>query len=103
MFRLATRCGREITVTGIIISGCSGTAVPALIRSEEARACDFLPVPDIVTGVREHVRSIDILPYLSGSNLSVFAEEPVVDFVAATGTDAFAMAMQEVGISRDRN
>jgi excinuclease ABC subunit B len=99
MFRLATRCGREIDVTGDHNFWVLRNGTPALIKSAEAQPSDFLPVPDIVTDLRENVESVDILPYLSGTNLSVFAEEPILDYVAATGTDGFVAAMKEVGVN----
>jgi hypothetical protein len=49
MFRLATRCGREIEVTGDHNFWVLRGGVPTLIKSEEALPTDFLPVPDIVT------------------------------------------------------
>jgi len=99
MYRLATRCGREIAVTGDHNFWVLRDGFSTLIRSEEARDSDFLPVPDIVTDFREDLRSIDILPYLAGTRLSVFAEAPILDFVEATGTDGFVAAMNESGIS----
>src|SRR6266478_5084695 len=98
MFRLATRCGREIEVTGDhnfwVLRGGSLT----LIKSADAQTSDHLPVPDIVTDLREHIGSVDILPYLAGTKLSVFAEEPILDYVAATGTDGFVAAMKDSNI-----
>jgi len=90
MFRLATTCGREIEVTGDHNFWVLRGGVPTLIKSEEAVPTDFLPVPDIVTDLHENVDSIDILPYLAETGLSVFAEEPILDCLAASGTDGFS-------------
>jgi len=98
MFRLVTRCGREIAVTGDHNFWVLRDGVPTLIKSEEALPSDFLPVPDIVTDLHENLTCIDILPYLADTKLSVFAEEPILDYVAATGTDGFVAAMKESGI-----
>ncbi|MDB6159367.1 MAG: excinuclease subunit [Gammaproteobacteria bacterium] len=95
MFRLATRCGREMDVTGDHNFWVLRGGVLTLIKSQEAQPSDLLPVPDIVTDLRENIGSIDILPYLSVTKLSVFAEEPILDYVAATGTDGFVAAMKE--------
>jgi len=98
MYRLTTRCGREIDVTGDHNFWVLRDGVSTLIKSEDARESDRLPVPDIVTDFREDLKSVDILPYLSGTRLSVFAEEPILEYVAATGTDGFVAAMKESGI-----
>ena len=98
IFRLATRCGREIEVTGDHNFWVLRAGVPTLIKSEEALPTDFLPVPDIVTDPGESIDSIDILPYLADTGLSVFAEEPILDYVAASGTDGFVAAMREAGV-----
>ena len=95
MFRLATRCGREIEVTGDHNFWVLRNGAPTLIKSEEALPSDFLPVPDIVTDLHENLTSIDILPYLAGSRLSVFAQEPILEYVAAaSGTDGLVAARQ---------
>jgi excinuclease ABC subunit B len=99
MFRLSTQCGREVEVTGDHNFWVLRNGAPTLIKSEEALPTDFLPVPDIVTDLHENLTSIDILPYLAGSGLSVFAEEPILEYVAASGTDRFAAAMRGVGIN----
>jgi len=99
MFRLATHCGREIEVTGDHNFWVLRGSVPTLIKSEEALPTDFLPVPDIVTDLHENLQSIDILPYLAETRLSVFAEEPILDYVAASGTDGFVTAMQDAGVN----
>lgn len=90
MFRLATKCGREISVTGDHNFWVLRDGTPTLIKTEEARPSDYLPVPDIVTDLRENLSHIDILPYLANTKLSVLAEEPILDYVAATGTDGLA-------------
>jgi excinuclease ABC subunit B len=99
MFRLATRCGREIEVTGDHNFWVLRDGAPTLIKSEEALPTDFLPVPDIVTDLHENLDSIDILPYLADTRLAVFAEEPILDYVAASGTDGFVSAMSDSGIN----
>ncbi len=97
MYRLSTRCGREIDVTGDHNFWVLRGGKPTLIKSEEAQPTDFLPVPDIVTDLHENLDSIDILPYLAHTNLSVFAEAPIIDYVVASGTDGFVAAMSDAG------
>jgi excinuclease ABC subunit B len=95
MFRLATRCGREIEVTGDHNFWVLRNGAPTLIKSEEGLPSDFLPVPDVVTDLHENLASIDILPYLAGSRLSIFAVEPILEYVtAASGTDGLVAARQ---------
>ncbi len=50
-------------------------------------------------GLHENLDSIDILPYLAETRLSVFAEEPILDYVAASGTDGFVAAMRDAGLN----
>jgi excinuclease ABC subunit B len=99
MFRLSTRCGREIEVTGDHNFWVLRAGIATLIKSEQALPTDFLPVPDIVTDLHENIESIDILPHLAHTNLSVFAEAPIIDYAVASGTDGFVAAMSDAGIN----
>jgi excinuclease ABC subunit B len=94
MFRLTTRCGRDITVTGDHNFWVLREGVPTLVRTEDVRPSDYLPAPDAVAAFSPPITEIDILPYLRCTNLSVFAEDPILEFVAATGTGTFARVMK---------
>jgi len=105
MFRLRTRCGREVVLTGDHNLWVLRDGVLRLIATDQARATDFLPLPETLAdsaGERapEDVRSksglreLNILPYLAESELSVYAEAPVMEFVAAVGNGPFVAAMR---------
>jgi excinuclease ABC B subunit len=98
MYRLTTRCGREIDVTGDHNFWVLRDGTPRLIKTQDALPSDYLPVPDIVTDLHENLTSIDILPHLAETKLSVFAEEPILEYVAATGTHDFSAVMTEAGL-----
>jgi hypothetical protein len=40
------------------------------------------------------IRELDLLTYLADTNLSVFAKQPILEYVAATGTDGFMASMK---------
>jgi excinuclease ABC subunit B len=98
MYRLTTHCGREMDVTGDHNFWVLRNGSLTLLKTEEAKPSDFLPVPDIVTDLHENLTAVDILPYLRETRLSVFAEEPILDYVAVNGTDGLCAAMCEAGI-----
>jgi hypothetical protein len=90
MFRLRTRCGREATLTGDHNLWVLRDGRLKLIRTEEATASDFLPMPETLEGSEEPARSgslreIDILPYLADTSLSVHAETAIMQYAAAGG------------------
>ncbi len=99
MFRLRTRCGREVVLTGDHNLWVLRDGSLQLIRTDHARSTDYLPTPE-TTVVRQatassaDLRELDILPYLTDSNLSVFAETPILEFVIAAGNKTFVNAMQ---------
>ncbi len=99
MLRLRTRCGREVTVTGDHNLWVLRDGALRLIRTDDARSTDYLPMPEALEGKEdsrhsERLRELDILPYLSETNLSVFAEAPILEFVAAAGYGPFVAAMK---------
>jgi excinuclease ABC B subunit len=97
MFRLTTRCGRELTLTGDHNLWVLRAGELRLIRTEDARTDDYLPMPESLPRI-EHssgaIRELDLLTYLADTNLSVFAKQPILEYVAATGTDGFMASMK---------
>src|SRR6185437_3433666 len=85
MFRLVTKCGRAVEATGDHNFWVLRQGVLTLIKTEDARATDFLPVPDIVTPISRGLETLDVISYLADTDLSVFAEEAVLEYVAASG------------------
>ncbi len=90
MFRLRTRCGREVTLTGDHNLWVLRDGRLKLIRTEEARATDFLPMPETLAGSEEPTRpgslyEVDILPYLADTTLCVYAETPIMEYTSAGG------------------
>jgi excinuclease ABC subunit B len=98
MFRLTTKCGRDITVTGDHNFWVLRNGAPTLVTTEDVRSSDHLPVPDVIPVFSRALTELDILPYLRHTKLSVFAERPVLEFVAATGTDGFARVMKKYAL-----
>ncbi len=97
MYELRTRCGRAMTLTGDHNLWVLRDGMPALIRTDDARTTDFLPVPLALESAGD-LRELDVLPYLADTSLSVFAEESVLDYVANGGRADFVAVMQSSGI-----
>ena len=98
MFELETRCGRKITLTGDHNLWVLRDGMPVLIRTEEASASDFIPVPETL-GSTGDLRVLDVLPYLSDTKLSVFADEAVLEYVSTGGQADFVKVMRDSGIN----
>src|SRR5580658_7237689 len=103
MFRLHTRCGRNITLTGDHNVWVLRDGIPKLIRTQEICETDYLPMPESLTasdGVAKSpgLESIDILPYLEHTNLSVFAEEPIVQYEVAGGRPVLLATFREFSL-----
>ena len=98
MFELETRCGRTITLTGDHNLWVLRDGMPALIRTEEALATDYIPVPETL-GSTGDLRELDVLPYLSETKLSVFADESVLAYVSTGGQSDFVNVMRTCGIN----
>jgi hypothetical protein len=98
MFELATRCGRTITLTGDHNLWVLRGGIAVMIRTEEALATDFVPVPETLESTGE-LRVLDVLPYLSDTALSVFAEESILEYVATGGRADFVSVMNTSGLN----
>jgi excinuclease ABC subunit B len=100
MFRLHTRCGRNITLTGDHNVWVLRDGIPKLVRTEEICETDYLPMPESLTASdavakSPGLQSIDILQYLEHTNLSVFAEEPIVQYEVAGGRSVVVAVLRE--------
>jgi hypothetical protein len=93
MFELVTRCGRAVMLTGDHNLWVLRDGALTLIRTEDVRADDHLPIPDAI-GATEDLRSIDVLPYLVDTELSVFAEAPILQYVAGGGRSQFVAVLE---------
>jgi excinuclease ABC subunit B len=98
MFELETCCGRTITLTGDHNLWVLRDGIPVLVRTDEALATDYVPVPEAI-GSTGDLRVLDVLPYLSGTKLSVFADESVLAYVASGGQAEFADVMRASGLN----
>ena len=88
MFRLTTRCGRSITLTGDHNLWVLRDGMPTLIRTVDARTSDYLPAP-LAVDCTEDLQELDVLPYLQDTGLFVQAEEPIRACVASGGRGQF--------------
>jgi len=102
IFRLRTRCGREITLTGDHNLWVLRDGSLQLIRTEDARNSDFLPMPETLAPGSAHsegMQILDIVPYLEDTKLSVYAEAPILRYVAAAGSAAFVSSIRACAIN----
>jgi excinuclease ABC subunit B len=93
MYRVRTHCGRTVEVTGDHNFWVLREGAAALLATAAVRPSDYLPVPEVITAVSEGPEMLDVLPYLTDTDLSVFAEDAVLEHAAATGTDALHSAL----------
>ena len=97
MFELVTRCGRTVMLTGDHNLWVLRDGALTLIKTEDVRADDHLPIPDAI-GATEDLRSIDVLPYLVDTELSVFAEAPILQYVAGGGRSQFVAVLESCNL-----
>jgi excinuclease ABC B subunit len=97
MFELVTRCGRAVTLTGDHNLWVLRDGALTLIRTEDVRPEDHVPIPDAI-GATEDLRSIDVLPYLVDTALSVFAEAPILEYVANGGRSQFVAVLESCSL-----
>jgi len=84
MFRLRTRCGREITLTGDHNLWVLRDGSLQLIRTEDARGSDFLPMPEVLRAQSqsESLLSVAFTASVTDTVLQVVAEEPAFRYAA---------------------
>ena len=101
MFRLVTKCGRTVEATGDHNFWVLRDGALTLIKTEDAKSTDLLPVPDVVTSLsRQRLESIDVVSYLADTELSVYAEDAVLEYVAAAGNSSFVSTMRACAIGQ---
>ncbi|MGH8131736.1 MAG: hypothetical protein ACRETP_00660, partial [Steroidobacteraceae bacterium] len=93
MYRLVTRCGRTVEVTGDHNFWVLRQGRTTLIRTRDIKASDFLPVPDVVTPISSGIEELDILPYLADSDLFVYAEEQIIEYMGVAGRPVVVSAI----------
>jgi excinuclease ABC subunit B len=103
MFRLRTRCCREVTLTADHNLWVLRGGKFKLIKTEEAKATDFLPMPETLEGSEEPARpgslyEIDILPYLADTSLCVYAETAIMEYAAAGGQGTVVASIKACGL-----
>jgi excinuclease ABC subunit B len=98
MFRLKTTCGRAITLTGDHNLWVLREGRMTLIKTEEVSDTDQLPTPDVLPA-DEGLRVVDVLPYMEDTNLSVFAEDAIIDCVANGGYAHLKTALSGCGLN----
>ena len=90
MYRVTTTCGRTINATGDHNFWVLRSGVPTLLKTQDVEPTDLLPAPDEIAAFPGGLKTLDVLPYLADTNLSVFAEEMVMEAVANGGATAVA-------------
>ncbi|MBM2854312.1 MAG: UvrABC system protein, partial [Steroidobacteraceae bacterium] len=98
MFRLTTSCGRAVTLTADHNLSVLRDGRTTLVRTEEARASDYLPTPDSIAAT-EDLRVLDVLPYLADTGLSVFAEVAVLGYVESGGRQRVIAGLKARGLA----
>src|SRR5690349_12039920 len=73
MFRVSTKCGRAVDGTADHNFWVFRDGELRLVRTEDIRPSDFLPVPDVLTMLSRGMQQLNILPYLEDANLFVHA------------------------------
>jgi excinuclease ABC subunit B len=100
MFELRTRCGRSVTLTGDHNLWVLRDGLPTLVRTDDVRNDDHVPVPKALAGTG-NLHVLDVLPYLKESGLSVVADADVLQYVAAGGHRTGDPMMWRVGGRHD--
>ena len=98
MFRLTTRCGRAVTLTGDHNLWVLRDGKPTLVRTTEVRSGDCLPTPDSIEAT-ESLEYLDVIPYFADSHLSVFAEASVDRCIESGGRDKLVAGLRGVGLN----
>jgi excinuclease ABC subunit B len=81
MFSLTTRCGRAVQATGDHNFWVLREGVPTLIKTEDARLTDFLPVPDMMSASSHPSRAtVEYRTVGGAAYVSIPAELEVEDF-----------------------
>ena len=98
MFRLTTRCGRKVTLTGDHNLWVLRDGKPTLVRTDEVQPRDCVPTPDSLEAT-EDLAYLDVIPYFADSDLSVFAEASVDRYVEAGGREKLVAGLRSTGLN----
>ncbi len=74
VFRVTTACGRSVAATADHNLWVLRDGALTLLRTEEVRAGDCLPVPETIEASSD-LRTLDLLQYLAEADLGVLSEE----------------------------
>jgi len=99
LFCVTTKCGRSINVTSDHNFWVLRDGQPTLVRTQEIRPEDCLPVPDVLTTVPRGLGRLDSLPYFADTDLVVHAEGPVLEYLAVAGNATFISTIRNCGIN----
>jgi excinuclease ABC subunit B len=97
MYRLLTRCGRSITLTGDHNLWVLRDGEMQLIKTSEARPMDCIPFPEYLPEKSDQ-QSIDTLHLLSGQRLFVESPGSILSFIDSNGRKAFVDPLKESGL-----
>jgi excinuclease ABC subunit B len=103
MFRLRTGCGRELTLTGDHNLWVLRDGALQLIRTEDARASDYLPMPETleqVAAVREDLELLDVVRLRAGVESSIAAEVPMLQCASGATMDSAAVITNTPALHR---
>ncbi len=98
MFRLTTRCGRAVTLTGDHNLWVLRDGKPTLVRTDEVQPRDCVPTPDSLEAT-ESLEYLDIIPYFGDSDLSVFDEAAVDRYIESGGRTKLMVGLPGVGLN----
>ncbi|MFZ2507981.1 MAG: LAGLIDADG family homing endonuclease, partial [Steroidobacteraceae bacterium] len=98
MFRLTTGCGRTVVLTADHNLVVLRDGLTTLVRTDEARPSDYLPTPDSIAAT-EDLKALDVLPYLADTELSVFAEKAVQEYVESGGRQRVISGLKARGLA----
>ncbi|TLZ44360.1 MAG: hypothetical protein E6K32_05600, partial [Gammaproteobacteria bacterium] len=102
MFRVTTTCGRAINVTEDHNFWVLRAGRPTLVKTQDIRRTDLLPVPEAITALSRGLKELDILSYLEDTQLSVHAEEPILEYLSVAGSEQFIAAIATCGLRPQR-
>src|SRR5690606_37673198 len=100
MFRVTTACGRRVVLTGDHNLWVLRDGVLTLLKTEDVRKGDHLPVPDAIEASAD-LRTLDVSAYLADSGLSVLAEEGVRERAASGGGEYRRAAQAHISVRSD--
>ncbi|MBL8162954.1 MAG: excinuclease ABC subunit UvrB [Anaerolineae bacterium] len=98
MYRLQTKCGRTVTLTGDHNLWILREGKLQLTRTTDAQPGDYIPLPETLLA-SGNAEFIDTLGILDGKRLFVDAQQTLVAYMNEHGTDKVEAVLAESGIS----